>query len=105
MEEEVLFFVRKMEKKKDIRKKILFWANPYKVGKDGDLENVLWDYKEYIIDKIKKENLDILELKDKTLYCWCVEEKKTYDDNCIDPSKCVCHGQILLRLLHKKINP
>jgi hypothetical protein len=46
------------------------WANPFKVGKDGSVENVLWNYKEHIIKKINEENLDIMELKDKRLYCF-----------------------------------
>jgi len=79
------------------------WCNPYKVGKDGDLGEVLFKYKKYIIDKIEKDNLNILELQDKTLMCWCVEEKKSYDSDCRNINKCLCHGQILLRLLKKEI--
>ena len=74
------------------------WCNPYKVGKDGDLKEVLSKYKKHIIEKIEKENLNILELKDKNLYCWCVENPTKYKE-----SNKICHGQILLRLLYKKL--
>lgn len=71
------------------------WANPYKVGKDGSLEVVLLKYKNYIINKIKKENLNIETLRGKRLYCWCINNN-TYCENI---NNCVCHGQILLGLL------
>lgn len=102
-------------------KKDSVWANPFKM-KTNTLKNIekdesddtssqkyftkrdiLMQYKKHIIKKIQDENLDILQLKDKTLMCWCVEEKTQYNSDCKSTTKCVCHGQILLRLLYKKI--
>lgn len=68
-------------------KKDSIFANPYKVGKDGDIDEVLYKYKKYIKNKIK-ENPEILEeIKNKNLGCWC------------HPNK--CHGDILKKILKK----
>ena len=77
-------------------KKDSIWANPYKEGKDGTLNEIVKKYKNYIKIKIMNENLNINELSGKNLYCWCVETPTTYYDN----DKIICHGQILLELLH-----
>lgn len=63
------------------------WCNPFKIGRDGTREEVLTKYETYIRDKIEKEKLvtKLLELKGKTLGCWCKPEK--------------CHGDILLKLI------
>lgn len=79
-------------------KKDSVWANPYKVDKDGDLNEVLKLYKKYIKNKIK-EGLDISELLGKNLYCWCVLEPTKYNKN----DKKICHGQVLLKLLKKSL--
>ena len=60
------------------------WANPYKVGKDGTIEEVLNKYETYVrsrsdlMEKIK-------ELEGKSLGCWC------------HPNP--CHGDILVKLV------
>lgn len=63
------------------------WANPYVVGKDGDLDEVLAKYARYVISR-----LDLLhalpELKGKRLGCWCVNEHR-------------CHGDVLIELLYR----
>lgn len=64
------------------------WCNPYKIGKDGDRDMVIEKYEKYIKDKIEKDDnmrIKLLELKDKTLGCWCYPEK--------------CHGDILIKLI------
>ena len=76
-------------------KKDSVWANPYKVGKDGDLEEVLEKYKKHINKKIKEEDLDLDELLGKNLCCWCVEKPTRYKKD----REIVCHGQILLNML------
>jgi hypothetical protein len=76
------------------------WANPYKVGKDGNLQDIINKYDKYIKEKIINENLDITELKDKNLYCWCVNN---ITRDCNDINNFVCHGQVLLKLLHEKL--
>ncbi len=73
------------------------WANPYKIGKDGDRESVLNKYRTYIQTKVKNDPLlveSLLKLKNKKLGCWCYPER--------------CHGDILLELIeyfesHRKV--
>ena len=60
------------------------WGNPFIIGKDGNREEVIEKYKQYLnknpelIEQIKKE------LKGKILGCWC------------SPAK--CHGDILAKI-------
>lgn len=65
------------------------WANPYKVGKDGTLIEVLLKYKTYIEGKIQRGECDLSELHGKNLGCWC----KRPDVNVF------CHGDILMYLM------
>ena len=60
------------------------WGNPFSIGKDGDREEVLYKYKEWI----KTQDLDLNELRDKVLGCWCAPKK--------------CHGDILRDLIKKE---
>jgi alkylated DNA repair dioxygenase AlkB len=62
------------------------WANPYKVDKDGTREEVIEKYRKYIMKKIRSGELDIEELRGKTLGCWCKPEK--------------CHGDVLVDILN-----
>lgn len=69
------------------------FANPFKIGKDGTLEEVIQKYKKYIIDKLEislKFQNEFKKLKGKNLGCWCHPEP--------------CHGDALLDLLKKNIN-
>lgn len=60
------------------------WANPFKIGPDGDRDEVIEKYHQYIMSK--PELLGQLEsLRGKTLGCWC----KPQD----------CHGDVLVELL------
>ena len=61
----------------------LFWHNPYTVKKYG-LEKVIEMYREYIINKPELLKLIPIELKDKTLGCWCKPKP--------------CHGDVLAEL-------
>lgn len=63
------------------------FCNPYKVGRDGNREEVLNKYLEYLKIKIKDINFvtQLKKLKNKNLGCWCKP-----DD---------CHGDILLKLI------
>lgn len=60
------------------------WGNPFIIGKDGTREEVIRKYKEYILSKPELMN-DLVELKGKTLGCWCKPER--------------CHGDILIELV------
>jgi len=60
------------------------WGNPFSIGKDGNREQVIKKYREYILDK--PELLSQLpELKNKTLGCWCKPQ--------------ACHGDVLAELV------
>lgn len=64
------------------------WHNPFKVGTDGDINEVLKKYKSYVLsNETLLENLD--EIKGKTLGCWC---KPT-----------PCHGDILVELVTERM--
>ena len=60
------------------------WANPFKVGKDGDIDHVLTKYHSYIVDKLEYGEIPTSELqflKGKNLGCWCAPNR--------------CHGDIV----------
>jgi hypothetical protein len=64
------------------------WANPFKVGKDGTREEVINKYRNYINSQRKSGQItdqQLLELKGKTLGCWCKP----------DP----CHGDVLVEMI------
>ncbi len=75
------------------------WANPFKVGRDGDIDEVLKKYKKYIKKKIEDEDLfdELLALKDKNLGCWCVDKTIHFYNECDN----ICHGQVLMRLIDR----
>ncbi len=79
-----------MSTRKGIQKRILNGiqsANPYKISKDLNREQVVEKYEIYIKEKIEKGEVNLEELRGKTLGCWCKPE--------------ACHGDVLLRLLKK----
>jgi hypothetical protein len=66
------------------------FANPYKIGKDGNREEVIIKYKEYIINKLNNDKSlidELISLKGKNLGCRCYPE--------------YCHGNVLLELINK----
>lgn len=59
------------------------WANPFRIGRDGDRDAVIAKYEAWIATR--PELLGALpELRGKTLGCWCAPE--------------TCHGDVLARL-------
>lgn len=59
------------------------WGNPYIIGVDGDRQEVIDKYREYILND--KELLESLfELRGKILGCWC--------------APLACHGDVLIEL-------
>jgi len=60
------------------------WGNPFVIGPDGSRKDVVNKYREWILknDQLLK---DLVELKDKTLGCWC--------------SPRICHGDVLVELI------
>jgi hypothetical protein len=73
------------------------WANPFKVGKDGTLEEIIEKYEIYISQKLENEpelRRKLEKLKGKTLGCWCLDNPET--------KNIICHGQILQHLISNK---
>lgn len=60
--------------------------NPFKIGRDGDRNEVVNKYYQYITVKIKNNEVDLGILKNKNLGCWCAPE--------------LCHGHVLMYLLN-----
>ncbi len=63
------------------------WGNPFSIGKDGDREQVIVKYEQWILGEPELLK-DLPELKGKTLGCWC------------SPNR--CHGEILMRLANEE---
>lgn len=64
------------------------WGNPFVIGKDGDRNQVIWKYKNYLASNLELMT-QILELEGKVLGCYCKPEK--------------CHGDVIVELLEQKI--
>lgn len=60
------------------------WYNPFIKGKDGTTTEIIEKYRQYILSKPKLLK-QLLELKGKTLACWCKPD--------------LCHGDVLIKLL------
>lgn len=65
------------------------FANPFKIGRDGTRDEVLAKYRTYIGEKINNGLVDLNNLRNKNLGCWCAPES--------------CHGDILLELLNSSL--
>ena len=57
------------------------WGNPFKIGRDGNRNEVIAKYKEWLLGN-EELMLQLWELKDRDLYCFC--------------SPLPCHADILL---------
>jgi hypothetical protein len=89
-------FVKNGDTKMRYPPKNSIFANPFKVGKDGDLDEVIQKYKMYILKKIKDKEIkleDIENLKGKNLGCWCK----------LPDREVQCHGDVLIELLNAKM--
>lgn len=58
------------------------WGNPFVIGRDGDRNEVIRKYREYLGNSYLLNHLH--ELRGKDLVCWCAPE--------------ACHGDVLLKL-------
>lgn len=66
-----------------------YFGNPFKVGQDGSREYVLEMYREYFKMRMEEDSVfrqRILELKDKTLGCFCKPQ--------------TCHGDVIAEYLN-----
>jgi hypothetical protein len=59
------------------------WGNPFKIGRDGDRQEVIAKYRTYIL---RRPDLlaELPKLKGKRLGCWCAPR--------------LCHGNVLAEL-------
>lgn len=63
------------------------WGNPFTIGRDGDREEVIHRYRDYILGN--QDLMDsLVELEGKHLVCWC--------------APLACHGDVLLELIKKE---
>lgn len=62
------------------------WGNPFIIGKDGDREEVIQKYIDWLTEQPALLD-DIHELKDKVLGCWCCPH--------------ACHGDVLAEIANK----
>lgn len=70
------------------------FANPFKIGRDGNRQEVLEKYREYLrTNPVLRAHLP--KLQGKVLACWCRHEGEP-----INPGN-VCHGDVILEELFK----
>lgn len=62
------------------------WGNPFLIGRDGDRDEVVDKYKDYLISNPKLMS-KILELDGKTLGCFCKPKR--------------CHGDVIVELIEE----
>ncbi len=77
------------------------WANPFKVGRDGNIGSCLAQFEAHIRKKIENENLNeqLKTLNGRNMGCWCVSKMVHCNEVGIPM---VCHGQVLLKLLKEQ---
>lgn len=62
------------------------WGNPFKIPRDGDRNEVIAKYRQWITEGEGRHLLaDLDELKGQTLGCWC--------------KPLACHGDVLIELI------
>ena len=70
------------------------WGNPFRVGDDGDISDVMSSYAEhYLPCKFDLMRRIPLELKGKVLACWCKKDNKNIPG--LPAEDQPCHGDIL----------
>ncbi len=65
------------------------WANPFRIGKDGDRNEVIDKYHAYLL-KNKELMASLHELDGKVLGCWCKSPERP---------ETPCHGDVLIDIL------
>ena len=63
------------------------WGNPFKIGRDGSRQEVILKYKDMIISNTELIKQIPIELRGKTLGCWCKPD--------------ACHGDVLAEMADK----
>jgi hypothetical protein len=64
------------------------WGNPFIIGKDGNREEVIKKYRDWLMKQPSLLN-QLGELKGKVLACWCAPQ--------------TCHADVLVELANKEI--
>lgn len=70
------------------------WANPFKITDRCTREQCISLYRNYILEKIRNGDItrdDILNLKGKTLGCWCKTKTAPHTP---------CHGDVLINIIN-----
>lgn len=62
------------------------WGNPFSIGKHGNREEVIKQYREWIMKKPQLIKEARIELKGKDLVCFCAPK--------------LCHGDVLLEIVN-----
>jgi hypothetical protein len=62
------------------------WKNPYKIGKDGNRDEVIEKFRNYALLRLEKEPNWLKPLVGKDLYCYCAPLR--------------CHGDIIIELIN-----
>jgi hypothetical protein len=74
------------------------WGNPFKIGEDGEREEVIEKYKQWLVFGEGRLLIKRLgELEGQTLGCWCADYGGLSAGDGL-----FCHGQILLKLLQHR---
>jgi hypothetical protein len=63
------------------------YGNPFTIGKDGNREEVVEKYAEWVLTQPELLATIRIELKDKILGCWCAPK--------------LCHGDIIVELANE----
>ena len=63
------------------------FGNPFEIGKDGNREEVVEKYAEWVLTQPELLAIIKSQLKDKVLGCWCAPK--------------LCHGDILVELANE----
>lgn len=67
------------------------FGNPFVIGKDGDRDEVIDKYEQYVRDNPALMKKIALEIPGKTLGCWCVPKR--------------CHGEVLIKIAGESLAP
>lgn len=66
-----------------------YWANPFRISKNMNRDQIVTQYREHIVSKLDRDGWDKLnELIGKNLGCWCKPE--------------ACHGDVLIDLVSQR---
>ncbi len=65
------------------------WGNPFKIGRDGNREEVIEKYRAWLRDQPELQARAHRELRGKILGCWCKPKS--------------CHGDVLMEIANREL--